>query len=201
MAKPQKIDHQRAVSPAEALVVLDGSVAEALAPYAETPPMRAIGFIGKQGDQPQMIALSALVLTGGVLRGNKRVIEAGGRMLAAHALATVTKHIIKRRVDRHRPPRSEQEAADAQPRLGRRSDKAWTSFPSGHTAGAVAVALGFARAYPEHRGKALAGAAIVSLAQVCKQAHYLTDVTAGIAIGWASEALVDRLWPKRLQRA
>lgn len=196
MTRKQNIAEQE-IKPVDALVALDGAVAQALAPHRETRAVKAIGWIGKQGDQPQMIALSGLALAGGVLRGNKRVIEAGGRMLAAHLLATAAKHLIKRRVDRHRPPRSAAEAADARPRPGRRDTKAWTSFPSGHTAGAVAVAQGFARAFPEHRGKAVAGAAVISFAQVCKQAHYLTDVAAGVAIGVASEALVTQLWPRR----
>ena len=195
MAKKQNIV-ERKNKPLNALVALDGAVAEALAPHGNRPAVKAIGFIGKQGDQPQMIALSSLVLAAGVFRGSRRVIEAGGRMLASHLIATATKHVIKRRVDRHRPPRSEAEPVIAKPRLGRRDEKAWTSFPSGHTAGAVAVARGFARAYPEHRNKALAGAAVISLAQVCKQAHYLTDVTAGIAIGVASEALVAWAGPR-----
>lgn len=62
----------------------------------------------------------------------------------------------------------------------------------------MAVAEGFARVYPEHRGKAIGAAALISAAQVCKQAHYLTDVTAGILIGFVSEALVQRFWPVRL---
>ena len=193
MAKKQKIAEQK-IKPVDALVALDGSLAEAMAPHGDRPVVKAIGFIGKQGDQPQMIALSSLVLAAGVFRGNKRVIEAGGRMLASHLLATATKHVIKRRVDRHRPPRSEAEPVIAKPRLGHNSAKAWTSFPSGHTAGAVAVAQGFARAFPEHRGKAVAGAALVSFAQVCKQAHYLTDIAAGIAIGVVSEAAVAGLF-------
>lgn len=192
MARNQKITQQE-IEPLDALVALDGAVAQALAPHRGRPAVKVIGWIGKQGDQPQMIALSGLVFAGGLLRGHKRVIEAGGRMLAAHLLATAAKHVIKRRVDRHRPPRSAMEVDDPRPRPGRRDTKAWTSFPSGHTAGAVAVAQGFARAFPEHRGKALAGAAIVSAAQVCKQAHYLTDVAAGIAIGLASEAAVSRI--------
>ena len=191
MAKAKKI------TPLEALVVLDGSIAEALQPHRETRLVRAVGLVGKQGDQPQMIALSGLVLAGGLLRGDRRVIEAGGRMLASHLLATAAKHHIKRRIDRRRPPRDGGDPKrDAEPRLGRSDEKAWTSFPSGHTAGAVAVAQGFARVFPEHRAKAVAGAATVSLAQVCKQAHYLSDVTAGVAIGVVAEAVVDRLWPQ-----
>jgi membrane-associated phospholipid phosphatase len=179
-----------AVQPLEALVTLDGAVSQALAPHKDRAPMRALGWIGKQGDQPQMIALSGLTLAAGLFRGNKRVIEAGGRMLAAHLLATGIKHVVKRRVDRRRPS---PEAGGAKPRPGRRSAKEWTSFPSGHTAGAVAVAQGFARAFPEHRGKATSAAAVVALAQVCKQAHYVSDVAAGVLIGLASEAAVDRL--------
>jgi membrane-associated phospholipid phosphatase len=196
MAKKQK-KSEGEIKPMDALVALDGSIAEALAPHRETRAVKVLGFIGKQGDQPQMLTLSGLVLAGGLLRGERRVIEAGARMITAHLLATATKHVIKRRVDRHRPPKKG-EKADAKPRLGRRDDKAWTSFPSGHTAGAVAVAQGFARAYPEHRTKASAGAAIISIAQVCKQAHYVSDVTAGIVIGVASEAIVNRFWPRSL---
>lgn len=192
MAKKQKITEQK-IKPLDALVALDGSIAQSLAPHSDEPVVKAIGFIAKQGDQPQMASLSALVLVGGVLRGNKRAMEAGGRMLASHALATAAKQVIKRRVDRHRPPR-DGEHVEAKPRLGRTSDKAWTSFPSGHTAGAVAVAQGFARAFPEHRGKATGVAAVISFGQVCKQSHYLTDIAAGIAIGVASEAVVAWSW-------
>jgi len=192
MAKKKNVVEQK-IKPMDALMALDGSIAEALAPHSDKPVVKAIGFIGKQGDQPQMASLSALMLVAGVLRGNKRVMGAGVRMLASHALATAAKHVIKRRVDRHRPPRDGEQVA-AKPRLGRTSDKAWTSFPSGHTAGAVAVAQGFARAFPEHRGKAVGGAAVVSFGQVCKQSHYLTDIAAGIAIGVAAEAVVAWSW-------
>lgn len=196
MAK-KKQDGEQAIKPMEALVALDGAIAQALTPHGDRLVIKVLGLIGKQGDQPQMIALSGIVLAGGILRGNRRVTEAGARMLAAHLLATGIKHVIKRRVDRHRPPRSEAEPVLPEARPGRRDDKAWTSFPSGHTAGAVAVAQGFARAFPEHRGKALSGAAVVAIAQVCRQAHYLTDVAAGTAIGLGSEALVARFWPAR----
>lgn len=185
------------IAPLDALIALDGAVATALAPYGDHPAVRAIGFVGKQGDQPQMLALSGLVLVGGLLRGDRRVMNAGARMIAAHLLATGAKHLVKRRIDRHRPPRNGGEAPQPKPRPGRRSAKEWTSFPSGHTAGAVAVARAFARVFPEHAGRASAGAAAVSLAQVCKQAHYVSDVTAGAAIGLAAEAAVDRLWPRR----
>jgi len=78
------------------------------------------------------------------------------------------------------------------PRKGRSRSKEETSFPSGHSAGAVAVAQAFARELPEYRGAALAGAGFIAVAQVPRGAHYPTDVAAGLAIGWLSEVAVDR---------
>lgn len=59
----------------------------------------------------------------------------------------------------------------------------WGSFPSGHTTAAFALASSLAWFYP--RGRALfVGLALITATQrILHTAHYLSDVTAGIALG------------------
>jgi undecaprenyl-diphosphatase len=125
------------------------------------------------------------------VRRDGRLIRAGGRMIASHLLATWVKNLVKHRVDRTRPFAAGNDE-DRKPKAGKDQSKEETSFPSGHSAGALAVAQAFAREYPDHRGKALAGAGAIALAQIPRCAHYPTDVGAGLAIGWLSELAVDR---------
>jgi undecaprenyl-diphosphatase len=124
-------------------------------------------------------------------------------MLAAHTLATVAKNFVKHRVDRARPRSKHLEGKDHKLAPGRSTAKEETSFPSGHSAGAAAVARAFVRDYPEHAPAAYAAAGAISLAQIPRCAHYPTDVGAGLAIGVAAEALVSAafdLLPSRVDQ-
>ena len=67
------------------------------------------------------------------------------------------------------------------------------SFPSGHTAGAVAVAAVIGRCYPAHRVAAYASAAAVAAIQVPRCQHYPGDLGAGALIGIAAGAMANRL--------
>lgn len=178
--------------PSSGLKAFDRKAHEAAKPYEGTPPVKALSVVSELGDQPQMLALSGAVLAWGVIGGRPELRRAGMRMIASHLLATGIKNLVKRNVDRTRPFAAT-DGAD-HPRPGRSESKEETSFPSGHSAGAVAVAQAFAREVPRHRGKALAGAGIIAAAQVPRCAHYPTDVGAGLAIGWLSEAMVDAAW-------
>ena len=117
-------------------------------------------------------------------------------MIGAHLLATATKNFVKRRINRTRP-RSAAGRDGHKPKAGRDETKEETSFPSGHSAGAIAVARAFAREYPEHRLPALGAGGLIALAQIPRSAHYPTDVGAGIAIGIAAEAIVGAVLPPR----
>ena len=160
--------------------------------HAESAPVRAIGLVSEAGDQPQLRYLSGVMIGAGLL-GHRRLLRAGIRMLLAHELATVVKSMIKHRVDRTRP-RSARSARHGEPRPGRSRAKEESSFPSGHTAGSVAVAEAFGREFPEHRRAARTAAGLIGLAQIPRCAHYPTDVGVGAAIGLAAEAAVDRAW-------
>jgi membrane-associated phospholipid phosphatase len=178
----------------KALMDADRAATDAARPYRKSAAVRAISWVSELGDQPQLLALSGGLLAFGLARRDGRMARAGARMIAAHLLATMAKSFVKHRIDRTRP-RSTGKGKDHEPSPGRSRAKEETSFPSGHSAGAVAVARAFARDYPEHRGAALAGAGFIALAQIPRRAHYPTDVAAGLAIGLAAEKAVDVMWP------
>jgi membrane-associated phospholipid phosphatase len=174
-----------------ALLAADEAAAAAALPYQGSPVMEALGRFASLGDQPPLRTLCAAVIAAGVAGNNRRLARAGVRMLVAHTLATLAKDYVKERIDRTRPRSKSQQGKDHRPRPGRDTSKEETSFPSGHSAGAAAVARAFARDYPEYAGPAHAAAGALALAQIPRCAHYPTDVGAGLAIGFAAEAVVD----------
>jgi membrane-associated phospholipid phosphatase len=176
---------------ARALLSADKAAAEAALPYQGSPAMEALGRFASLGDQPPLRTLCAALIAAGVAGGNPRLARAGVRMLVAHTLATLAKDFVKERVDRTRPRSKGQRGKDHVPKPGSRTSKEETSFPSGHSAGAAAVAAAFARDYPEFAAPAYAAAGALALAQIPRCAHYPTDVGAGLAIGLAAEAVVD----------
>ena len=176
----------------KALLAADRKAHQAVQPYRDTSAVKSLSWLSELGDQPQMLTLSGGVLALGVVRRDPRMVRAGGRMIASHLLATWIKNVVKHRVDRTRPFAARAQE-DRKPKKGRNTSKEETSFPSGHSAGALAVAQAFAREFPAHRGKALTGAGAIAAAQVPRCAHYPTDVGAGLAIGWLSELAVDRV--------
>ena len=164
--------------PARTLLAADAAAADAARPYQGSAAMTALGNF-------------ASVILAGLVGGDRRLARAGWRMLAAHSLATFAKDFVKRRVDRTRPRSRARRGKDHVPRPGRSEAKEETSFPSGHSAGAAAIARAFARDYPEHSAPAHAAAAALALAQIPRCAHYPSDVGAGLVIGVAAEAAVD----------
>ena len=175
---------------ADVLVETDAAVLDAVAPWRETLPVRALSTFSKLGDQPPLRLLCGAAIASGLAFGNRRLTLAGARALAAHSLATGAKNFIKHRVDRRRPERFAGHGSGEKhkPEKGSSHEKQKTSFPSGHSAGAAAVARAFARDYPEHEAAALTAAGVIALAQIPRCAHFPTDVGAGLAIGVAAEA-------------
>jgi undecaprenyl-diphosphatase len=170
----------------------EAAVARASARHRESIGMRIVSKLSEIGDQPQMRLASGAFILGGLLSGRHRHARAGVRMLLAHELATAMKDFVKERVDRTRPRSAAN--GESQAKLGDRTGKEHTSFPSGHTAGAIAVAQAFAREFPEHGTSARLAAGAVGVAQIPRCAHYPTDVGVGAIVGFAAEAAVTRLW-------
>lgn len=177
---------------AEVIEDADAAVAAQVEPLGDTLFVRAIAIACEVGDQPPMRALCGATIAIGLLSDNSRLTRAGLRMLAAHTIATASKNFVKRRIDRARP-NARRNGDDHRIRSGTTESHDKTSFPSGHSAGAVAVGAAFVREFPEHRVGALSLAGAVALAQVPRGSHYLSDVAAGTAIGLISEAALNRL--------
>ncbi len=110
-------------------------------------------------------------------------------MLASHLLSTVVKSAIKARVVRTRP-HLVVEGANYAMHAGEKDTHPLNSFPSGHTAGAVAVARAIARGHPDRAAAAYALATGAAVIQIPRCAHYPSDVAAGAAVGLAAEAVV-----------
>ncbi len=158
----------------------------------DTVAMRATKLVAEAGDQPPLIALSVATLAFGLATRRPRVAQAGARMLASHLLATGIKTIVKRSVDRTRPHAvATGKGYRLKPGTTRAHDQ--TSFPSGHTAGAVAVAAAAARIFPDATPTFAGAAAGIGALQLPTGKHYASDVAAGAVVGLVSEAIVDRI--------
>lgn len=178
---------------ANAVEQADVAIAQEAGKYRERPVIRALGGLSELADQPPLITICALTLTAGLVTRRPRLALAGARMLSSHLVATGIKAVVKRSVDRTRPHLLVEENRYERGK-GRRNEGDYNSFPSGHTAGAVAVARAVAREYPQAAPAAGVLAATVALVQIPRCAHYLSDITAGAAIGWAAEALTARVF-------
>ncbi|HZB69146.1 MAG TPA: phosphatase PAP2 family protein [Sphingomicrobium sp.] len=174
---------------ARKLTAAEAKAVKAVAPTRK-PQAKLVETIGKLGDQPELRTLSGAVVAAGLLTANRRLVRAGVRMLLAHEIATLAKDLIKDRIDRTRP-HSAKTHSDRAVKPGRHTAKTKTSFPSGHSAGATAVARAFERDYPQFQVPALAAAAAVAGMQVPRLNHFPSDVAAGIMLGAASEAAAN----------
>ncbi len=179
-------------APADATIVekADVAVAKAVAPISRSPAMRVLGVLSDVSDQPPMRILCAGVIGWGLYRGDRRLVLVGVRMIAAHSVATGMKTLVKHRVDRTRPTLLVEEGRyEMAPGQSREHDE--SSFPSGHTAGAVAVAAAVAHDYPEAGPAAYAAAAVIAALQIPRCTHYASDVGAGAIVGLAAAAGVN----------
>ena len=170
----------------------DVAAAHAASRFRDTPVVKALGKLGDLADQPPLVALSLATLAAGLVTRRPRLALAGARMLAAHGLATGIKTVVKRGVDRTRPKVLVDEGRYETGR-GQHNETDYNSFPSGHTAGAVAVARAVSRTYPSAAPVAGALAALAALIQLPRCRHYPSDISAGALIGWASEAATSAL--------
>jgi membrane-associated phospholipid phosphatase len=66
----------------------------------------------------------------------------------------------------------------------------WTSFPSGHSATALSVAVTLSILYPRFRPLFLAGGLLIAASRVVLGQHYLSDVAAGSMLGAVTAVLL-----------
>ena len=172
----------------------DIKAGHAAAEWRDHPATRTLKAVRELADQPPLIALSVATAAVGALKGDRRLARTGARMLASHLLATAVKALIKSRVDRARPKLFSTER-DHRLTRGDRNEGPHNSFPSGHTAGAMAVSRAIVREHPGARVPAYLGAAVAGGVQLPTGAHFPIDVAAGALIGIGAEAAVAWILP------
>lgn len=175
------------------LIRFDDRARRLFKPHTDSPPIRALDLLSKLGDQPELRLIAGGLLVAGTLVGKDRLVRAGARMLIAHEAATLVKDMMKTNIDRTRPRSADKKDAK-KPKKGDHTAKEKTSFPSGHSAGAMAAARAFSREFPEYGAAAVGGAALIAASQVPRCAHYPTDVAAGVLIGLAIERVTSAMW-------
>jgi undecaprenyl-diphosphatase len=119
--------------------------------------------------------------------GGWRGRTAAAAGVAAMALAQlVSNGLGKQLADRPRPPKEwfPHDEVDDRPES--------SSFPSGHTAAALAFTTAAARIWPAAGAVCALPAAMVAVERVQSGAHYPSDVAAGAVIGLTSAELVRR---------
>lgn len=173
---------------------IDAAIATAAVKHRKNRVVKAVGLLSEASDQPPLIAASAATLAVGLVLRQPRLARAGSRMLAAELAATGIKAVIKRYVVRTRPHKMLEGGRYElhQDRHGKKNEGPWNSFPSGHTAGAVAVGRALTREYPAVSGTAAAAATAVGIIQLPRGTHFTSDVVAGALVGLFAEEIVDR---------
>ncbi|MFI9122506.1 phosphatase PAP2 family protein [Streptomyces bikiniensis] len=125
-------------------------------------------------------AAAAVMAAGGGLPGRRAAVTG----IAAMAVAElVSNGVVKKLVERRRPPEEWIPHDDVEDRPDS------SSFPSGHTAAAVAFTAAVAPTLPWAGAACAVAAALVAVERVHSGAHYPSDVAAGAAIGLSVAAL------------
>jgi membrane-associated phospholipid phosphatase len=183
------------VERSEGLAELDESVAEWGGEHVTEQGLDVIDAVTQLGGTPVLAAVLVAVGIYDYIRNRRRdvllflLVVSVGQVLLTNGLKEI--------VGRERPP---------VPHL---SSASGPSFPSGHSASAAAcwaaIALVLSRHW-SHRARGLAAglaasiAAAVAASRALLGVHWLTDIIAGVALGWGWFTLVAIAFGGRLQR-
>jgi undecaprenyl-diphosphatase len=188
-------NNEAASDVASAVEEADKDAARSAARHRHHPVVKSLGAASEIADQIPLSIVCAAMIGGGAIAGRPQVTQAGLKMMTAHVLANSVKRIIKNNFKRTRPKvMIEEQTYECE--AGESEGGHDTSFPSGHTAGAVAVATVMARDLPQTAVPALAIAAMIAGIQVPRGKHYPIDVAAGAVLGFAAACVVHAFWPQ-----
>ena len=173
------------------------------APSRTLPPRGDVGrelmFLEQYG---QLACTVVVVLAVACLdpKGRRRALA----VAMACLLTLLVTHLIKDFAGRSRPFANSREVPGSEHGLWLwrgpwQFSSSWGSFPSGHTTAAFALASSLSWFYPRGRALFMTLALITATQRILHTAHYLSDVTAGIAIGvLTTRATLDHKLPGRL---
>jgi membrane-associated phospholipid phosphatase len=165
----------------------------------------ALSDVGNTWGAPGVILLGTGLWLGGRLADDPRMATIGFRAFEAIGVSGVITGTIKGIVGRARPRISPTDAGDLQLMRGAREGNDYQSFPSGHTTAAFAFAAAVTaetRRLAPDRARTLALttyglATATAFARMYSDAHWLTDVMAGAAVGIATGHAASRWHAKR----
>ena len=170
-------------------MTIDRTIGDAAARARNSTVMRVLGPASDIADQWPLFGVSAVTAAVGIARRDRKLAATGLTMTLSMLTATVLKNVVKNRVDRSRPFYvAEKGKYVFEP--GEHDVPELDSFPSGHTAGAIAVARALGREYPPVAIIALPAVAAVALAQLPRGKHYPIDLLAGAFVGLVTDAIV-----------
>ncbi|MFI6583143.1 phosphatase PAP2 family protein [Embleya sp. NPDC050493] len=152
---------------------------------------RILSGVEEAAESSKLWCAAAVVMA--AVGGSRGRVSAAAGLSALVVAQVLANGVAKRVVDRPRPPKElipHDEVED-------RPDS--SSFPSGHTAAAVAFTAAVAPSWPRAAAVCALPAAMVAAERVQSGAHYPSDVAAGAAIGLAGAWLV-RHTPRMLLR-
>ena len=188
-------NNEAASDVASAVEEADKDAARSAARHRHHPVVKSLGAASEIADQIPLSIVCAAMIGGGAIVDRPQITQAGLKMMTAHVLANSIKRIIKNNFKRTRPKvMIEEQTYECE--AGESEGGHDTSFPSGHTAGALAVATVMARDLPQTAVPALAIAAMIAGIQVPRGKHYPIDVAAGAALGFAAAYVVHAFWPQ-----
>ena len=159
-----------------ALLAADHPVSQALPVSGST--VRFGTDASRAGQWYSVFPAGGALLGIGLLSHNSKLEETGALSLQALADADIVTNVVKVVARRERPYQGDR---------GGHFEKGGSSFPSGHSTQAWALATVLATEYGDHKWVPYASygyAALISTSRVLAQAHFTSDVFVGGAIGF-----------------
>ncbi|MFJ8133896.1 phosphatase PAP2 family protein [Streptomyces hydrogenans] len=169
----------------------DHRLTRQVAAWESPAARRLLPAVEEAAEHTKLWWAAALLMAAAGGRRGRQAAAAG--VLAMAVAEALSNGVAKQLVERRRPPEEwipHDDVAD-------RPDS--SSFPSGHTAAAVAFTAAVAPSWPWAGAACAVPGVLVAVERVHSGAHYPSDVAAGAVIGGAAAALV-RWVPRLLNR-
>ncbi len=162
------------------LLMLDGPVRGVISHFQSPYLHEAMGWLSYLGKGwIQAIPCLLLMMAGLFVKKDAQMEEAGRKSIYAIAIAGILVQTVKHLIGRPRPRVMDMVGLS----LGPSFENGFDSFPSGHATSAFALAATLTAFYPKMRYPLYAYSILVSFSRIYLNAHFISDVFAGIVLG------------------